>query len=186
MLFKTSVSVYAHIDCNSFYASCEVLRDPSLKGKCVCVGDQISIAASYEAKKFGITVGTPMWEAERILGDRLVKKPLDHPFYSQVSKRLMEYMEMRLGKIEIFSIDEFFADVTGMSDDYEAFAEELKQEVYRIIGIPVSVGISNTRLRAKMFGDVHKPFGTLVAFDTEDVEGILESLPVRDIPYIGR
>ncbi len=95
MFFKSSTSVYAHIDCNSFFASCEVLRNPALKGKCVCIGDQISIAASYEAKKFGVKTGTPMWEAERILGERLIKILPDHKFYSDVSKRLMCYMEKK-------------------------------------------------------------------------------------------
>lgn len=59
------------------------------------VGDQISIAASYEAKKFGVKTGTPMWEAERILGKRLIKILPDHKFYSDVSKRLMSYMEKK-------------------------------------------------------------------------------------------
>ena len=73
-----------------------------------------------------------------------------------------------------------------MSDDYEAFAEELKQEIYKSIGIPVSIGISNTRLRAKMFGDLHKPFGSFVSFDSEEIQAVFGTLPVREIPYIGK
>ncbi len=73
-----------------------------------------------------------------------------------------------------------------MSDDYETFAEELKHEIYKSIGIPVSIGISNTRLRAKMFGDLHKPFGSFVSFDSEEIQGVFEALPVREIPYIAK
>lgn len=74
-----------------------------------------------------------MWEAERILGKRLVKILPDHRFYSDISKRLMGYLETKFGKIEVFSIDELFADITNMSDDYVLFAEELKHDIYRTI-----------------------------------------------------
>lgn len=186
MLFLTSTSVYAHIDCNSFFAACEVLRNPALKGKCVCIGDQISIAASYEAKRFGIKTGTPMWEAERILGHRLIKILPDHTFYGEVSAQLMTFLKKRFGTIEPFSIDELFVPMTGLSDDYGVFAEEIKHEIRKVIGIPVSIGVSNTRLRAKMFGEFRKPFGSFVSFDTPEIETIFSHLPVRDIPYIAR
>lgn len=112
MLFHQSECIYAHIDCNSFFASCEIYRNPKLRGRPVCVGDQLIIAASYEAKVHGIKTGSPMWEAEKILGKNLVKILPDHAFYSKVSKSLMGYMAELVGKIEQFSIDEFFTDVT--------------------------------------------------------------------------
>ncbi len=186
MYFQSSRHIYAHIDCNSFYASCEVLRDPSLQGKCIIVGDQITIAASYEAKRLGIRVGTPFWEAERMIGKWLVKKLPDHAFYRSISDRLMSYLSVRLGKLEIFSIDETFAEVTGMASEYTAFAEKLKIDIHHDIGIPVSIGISTTRIRAKMLGDLHKPYGTTIEFDREDIESIWKRLPVREIPFIGR
>lgn len=186
MIFHTSKHIFAHIDCNSFYASCEVLRDPSLKGKCVCVWDQIVIAASYEAKKYGVKTGTPLWEAERMLGKKLVKRIPDHSWYRQVSERLMQYLTAKLGKIEVFSIDELFAEVTGIAGDYEEFANSLKEEILHDIGIPVSIGISNTRIRAKMFGDLRKPFGSFVEFDTPEIESLFRTLGVTEIPYIAR
>jgi len=186
MIFHTSKHIFAHIDCNSFYASCEVLRDPSLKGKYVAVGDQIVIAASYECKRLGIKVGTPIWETRRILGKKLIMKPPDHAWYRQVSDRMMGYLSGRFWKIEVFSIDELFVEVTWFASDYAEFAETIKKEIYHDIGIPVSIGISNTRLRAKMFGDLRKPFGSLVEFDTKEVESILQSLQVTEIPYIAR
>lgn len=186
MIFHTSKHIFAHIDCNSFYASCEVLRDPSLKGKYVAVWDQIIIAASYECKRLGIKVGTPIWEAQRILGKKLIMKQPDHAWYRQVSERMMNYLSGRFWKIEVFSIDELFVEVTWLAPDYAEFAETIKKEIYHDIGIPVSIGISNTRLRAKMFWDLRKPFGSFVEFDTKEVESILQSLPVTEIPYIAR
>ena len=70
MLFKTSTHIYAHIDCNAFFASCEVLRNPALRGKMVLVGGDIIVAASYEAKRVGIKTGMRSWEARRITGDK--------------------------------------------------------------------------------------------------------------------
>lgn len=186
MIFHTSKTLYAHIDCNSFYASCEVLRDPSLRWKPIIVGDQITIAASYEAKRLGIKVGTPFWEAERVVKKDLVKKHPDHKFYREISERLMGYLATKLGKLEIFSIDETFATVSGMAREYNAFAESLKLDIYHDIGIPVSIGISNTRIRAKMFWDLHKPFGTTVLWDRDEVESVYKNLAIREVPFIGR
>ena len=67
MIFKTSKKLFAHIDADSFFASCEILRNPILKNKCVCVGSEVIIAANYNAKKRGIKVGTPAWQAREIL-----------------------------------------------------------------------------------------------------------------------
>ncbi len=186
MIFHTSRHIYAHIDCNSFYASCEVLRDPSLKGKFVAVGDQIVIAASYECKKLGIRVGTPLWEARRMLWKKLIVRLPDHAWYRQVSERLMKYLTDKLGNIEVFSIDELFVELTHIPGRYDNFAESLKEEIYHDIGIPVSIGISNTRLRAKMFGDLNKPFWSYVDFHTPDIEDLFRTLPVTEIPYIAR
>jgi DNA polymerase V len=163
-----------------------VLRDPALRWQCVCVWDQIIIAASYEAKRYGIKTGTPLWEAKRMLGKKLIMKQPDHAWYRQVSERLMKYLTDKLGTIEIFSIDELFAELTNISGRYDDFAEQLKEEIYHDIGIPVSIGISNTRLRAKMFGDLNKPFGSYVDFDTSDIEALFKTLAVTEVPYIAK
>lgn len=191
MAFRPSSRIYAHVDCNSFFASCEVFRNPRLKGKCVCVGDQIVIAATYEAKRRGVKTGTPMWEAERMLSGALVKIIPDHAFYSEMSRRLMSYVTSVVGPVEQFSIDEFFADVTGLADaktqaGYGRFAEKLKSDILREVGLAVSVGVGHTRIRAKMFSEINKPFGCFVAFDREEVEELFSELPLREIPYIGR
>ena len=120
-----------------------------------------------------------------MLGKKMVQKIPDHVFYRQVSDRIMNYLSKKLGPVEVFSIDELFVEVTGMAKDYAAFAEQIKMDIYRDIGMSVSVGISNTRIRAKMFGDLYKPFGSFVAFDTREIEGVFRKLEVREVPYIG-
>lgn len=73
-----------------------------------------------------------------------------------------------------------------MSGDYEEFAETIKNEIYRDIGIPVSIGIANARIRTKMFGDLRKPFGSFVEFDTTEIEQVFQALAVTEIPYIAK
>ncbi len=82
----------------------------------------------------------------------------------------MQYLTTKLGKIEVFSIDELFAELTNISGRYDDFVESLKEEIYHDIGIPVSIGVSNTRIRAKMFGDLNKPYGSYVDFNVESIE----------------
>lgn len=103
----------------------------------------------------------------------------------------MGYMVEVVGDIEQFSVDEFFTEVTALADSrteggYERLAEKLKTDIYRDVGLPVSVGISNTRIRAKMFSEIHKPFGSYVSFDKTDIENLFSDLPVREVPYIAR
>lgn len=121
-----------------------------------------------------------------MLGKKLILKSPDHSWYRQVSERLMKYLTDKLGKIEVFSIDELFAELTDIPGGYADFAESLKEEIYHDIGIPVSIGISNTRIRAKMFGDLNKPFGSYVDFNTSDIEELFKTLPVTEVPYIAR
>lgn len=191
MAFKCSNEIYAHVDCNSFFASCEVHRNPSLKWKPVCVWDQICIAASYEAKKYWVKVGTPMWEAERIFGKNLVKIIPDHEFYSVLSQKLMSYVRDKIWNIEVFSVDEFFVNITNIwipetQDDYKKLAEKIKQDIYKDIWLPVSVGIANTRIKAKIFSDLRKPFGTFVWLDSEVISGVYKALKVTEVPYIAK
>lgn len=191
MSFRASSRVYAHVDCNSFFASCEVFRNPSLRGKCVCVGDQIVIAASYEAKRRGVKTGTPMWEAERLIPTGFVRILPDHAFYVLMSSKLMAHVAAIVGKVEPFSVDEFFADVTDFADTrttdgYFRFAENLKATIYREVGLKTSIGIGHSRIRAKMFSEINKPFGSFAAFSPDTVESLFSRLPVREIPFIAR
>ena len=190
MKFSVSKKVYAHVDCNSFFASCEVLRDPSLSWKCVCVWQQIILAATYEAKKFGIKTWTPIWEAKAILWDRWIYLNPDHIWYSEVSKSFMNFLRENSLEINIFSIDEAFIDITWFDKLYKCsyveFARNFKERIKKEIGIPVSIWISNTRIRAKIFSEINKPLWEFVWLLDEDVEEIFNKLKISDIPFIWR
>ncbi len=191
MIFKTSKEIYAHIDANCFFVSCERIRNPSLCGKFVVVAGDIVIAASYECRKFQIKVGTPIWEAEQILGKRLIKIRPDLRYYAEISGKFMDFLASKSLAIEPFSIDEAFIHITGIPErthggDCEAYSNDLKTEILQKIGIPVSVGIANTRIKSKIFSDINKPFWHWVGLDDDKEEIAFKKLPVREVPFIGK
>ena len=108
MIFKTSREIYGHIDCNCFFVSCERLRRPELQGKMVVVGGDIIVAASYECRKFGVSVGTPLWRAREILGPKLICIKPDLHYYTQISRAFLSFLEEKSLFVEPFSIDEAF------------------------------------------------------------------------------
>ena len=82
MYFNASKQLFAHIDCDCFFASCEMFRDPRLKNKCVCIGGDIIITANYKARTYGVKVGTPIWVARKMIPEReLVMLPPDMNLY---------------------------------------------------------------------------------------------------------
>ena len=190
MEFNVSKQLFAHIDCDCFYASCEVMRDPRLADKCVCVGWDIIITSNYKARKYWVKVWTPIWEAERLIPKKdFVMLPPDMSFYWQTSDRMNSYLSQWSNGIERFSIDESWADITGipfykwMTDrDFSLF---LQREIKQKIGIPVSIGVSNTRLRAKILSEIHKPMGVCVWPDSYSFLDNAGRLDFGDIPFIG-
>lgn len=144
MRFKTSKKLWFHVDCDSFFAACEILRHPELKENYVCVGGDIIIAASYNAKALGIKVGTPIWEARRILPAKKTHYfAPDISYYSEISQKLMVFLREYSEKIEIFSIDEAFCDMTGIPECFKMdawdYALFLQKKILDEIGISVTV-----------------------------------------------
>ena len=190
MEFNVSKQIFAHIDCDCFYASCEVMRDPKLTDKCVCVWGDIIITSNYKARKYGVKVGTPIWEAERLIPKKdFILLPPDMSYYGKMSDRLTQYLSQWSNGIERFSIDELWADITGIArykglSEY-GFSQFLQAEVLRKIGIPVSIGVSNTRLRAKILSEIHKPLGICVGTTSEDFLKNAGGLDFGDIPFVG-
>lgn len=190
MILRTSRDIYAHIDCNCFFVSCECLRRPELKGKYVVVGGDLIIAASYPCRKIGIGVGTPIWQAQSLLGDKLIQVRPDLAYYTQISRQFLAFLELHTLEVEVFSIDEAFVRITGIPElehngDIEEWAETMKKRILASIGIPVSIGVANTRIKAKIFSDINKPFWVFIGLDHEDENTLFYKLPVRDIPFIG-
>lgn len=191
MILKASHELYAHIDCNCFFVSCERLRRPELRGRMVAVAGDIIVSASYECRTYGVGVTTPIWKAREILGPDLVCVRPDLAYYSKISREFLEFLGTKGLSVEPFSIDEAFVRFTGIPEcthggDYEAFVSELRDEILARIGIPVSIGLSNTRIKAKILSDINKPFGVCVGLDQEDEDRYFQSLPVRAVPFIGK
>ncbi|QIZ67762.1 DNA polymerase IV [Geobacillus subterraneus] len=181
-----------HVDANSFFASCEIARDPSLQKKPVVVaGDPkerkgIVLAASYVAKQqFGIYTTMPLWEAKKRCPS-LVVRPPDFPLYREMSRRLFQWLERFSPVLERASIDEGYLDVTGRMPTVHplALARHIQQELLERLSIPVSIGIAPNKFLAKMASDRKKPLGITV-LRKRDIPSVLWPLPVEQMHGVG-
>jgi DNA polymerase-4 len=175
-----------HADADSFYASVEQRDDPALRGRPVIVGGGVVLAASYEAKAFGIR--TPMGEihARRLCPQAIVVRPRMEA-YSDASKAMFEVFRDTTPLVEGLSIDEAFLDVGGLrriSGTPSEIAARLRVDVRERVGIPVTVGVARTKFLAKVASGVAKPDGLLVV----PVDGeltFLHALPVERLWGVG-
>jgi DNA polymerase IV len=175
-----------HADVDSFYASVEQRDDPSLRGRPVIVGAGVVLAASYEAKAFGVR--TPMGgaQARRLCPHAVVVRPRMEA-YSQASKALFEVFDDTTPFVEGLSIDEAFLDVGGLrriSGTPVEIARRLRREVRERVGIPVTVGVARTKFLAKVASGVAKPDGLLVVPPDRELE-FLHELPVERLWGVG-
>ncbi|GAA0020205.1 Y-family DNA polymerase [Bradyrhizobium diazoefficiens] len=150
----------ALVDCNNFYASCERVFQPSLRGKPVIVlsnNDGCVIARSNEAKALGIGMGDP-WHLSKAKFEKagVVVRSSNYTLYGDMSARVMRTLSEFSSRMEIYSIDEAFLDLSGFDRDLEAHGHELRRTVLQWTGIPVSVGIAPTKLLAKVANRVAK------------------------------
>jgi len=181
----------AHVDCDAFYVSCEMVRHPELKGEPVCVlssQNAIVVAKSYDAKAMGISTGMPVWEARKIAPKALFFEA-DFRYYGQLSGKFFSILRRYSPDIEIYSIDEAFMDMNGIrilwGKSFQQLADEIRTAIEREVGITVSVGIANTRTLAKLASESNKPNGSMI-LPGKGIESFLSDLPVADIPGIGR
>jgi DNA polymerase-4 len=175
-----------HADVDSFYASVEQRDDPSLRGRPVIVGAGVVLAASYEAKAFGVR--TPMGgaQARRLCPHAIVVRPRMDA-YSEASKALFGVFEDTTPFVEGLSIDEAFLDVGGLrriSGSPTEIAVRLRREVLERVGLPVTVGVARTKFLAKVASGVAKPDGLLVV-PTDGELDFLHPLPVERLWGVG-
>ena len=153
-----------HLDADAFFASVEEALDPTLKGKPVVTGRERGIiaCANYVAKAQGITRGTSLFEAKRRC-PKLIILPNDYESYSLFSKRMFTIMRRYTPLVEEYSVDEAFADLTGLrrlhQGSYQQIAERIRDEVESSLGFTVSVGLSSTKVLAKICSKFRKPHG---------------------------
>ncbi len=178
-----------HIDGDAFFTSCEEAIHPELKGKPLITGGERGIVAcaSYPAKKMGIKRGVPLHEAKRICPN-LIVLPSDYETYSLFSRRMFGIMRRFTDQVEEYSIDEAFADITGMRralrSSYETIAATMQKEIERELGLTVSVGVSLTKVLAKVASKHRKPNGMTV-IPGRAIAFCLQDLPVEKIWGIG-
>jgi DNA polymerase V len=184
----------ALIDCNNFFASCEQVFQPQLAGKALVVlsnNDGNVIARSSEAKKLGIGMGVLTGSVrEFVLSDELQIRSSNYALYGDMSSRIMDILEELLPRIERYSIDEAFADVSGLSRErlVELF-RFVRHRVQRHTGIQVSIGVARTKTLAKAANRLAKFHpelaGVCVGMETESFGKTLEQMETRDVWGIG-
>lgn len=160
------MKIYALLDCNNFYASCERLFEPRLQGKPIVVlsnNDGCVIARSNEAKAIGIKMGEPVFKCELLIRQhKVVKKSANFALYGDLSNRVMQVIGELMGNeaVEVYSIDEAFIEIgdTGSCTPQQALviARNIQMQVERQVGIPVSIGIARTKLLAKAANKIAK------------------------------
>jgi len=179
-----------HVDLDAFYASVEVLKDPSLAGRPVVVGGAgsrgVVMSASYEARAFGIRNAMPAVRARRLCPDAVFLPP-DFGSYKAHSNRFREVLLAVTPLVEPISLDEAFLDVSGallLFGDPPAIARKVRREVLAEVGVRCSVGVGPNKLVAKLASKQAKPDG-LVVVRRDEVPAFLEPLPVRALWGIG-
>ena len=178
-----------HLDANAFFASVEQAVNPELKGKPVVVGKERGIvtAVSYEGKALGIKRGMTIAEVKRRFPQAVILES-DYEKYALFSQRMFEILRGFTPIVEEYSIDEAFADLKGLRRYYRASYEEIgyriKETIKKELGITVSVGISLTKVLAKIASNWIKPDG-LTLISGREIHHYLEKLPISEVWGIG-
>src|SRR5688500_8152500 len=175
-----------HADLDAFYASVEQLLDPTLRGKPIAVGGGVVLAASYEAKAFGVSGGMSGWKA-RELCPQLIFVGGHFEEYQRLGDAAINVLNDFTPLVERISIDEAFADVAGCTHLFGSpanIAQRIRQRVRTEIGLPISVGVARTKHLAKVASQVAKPDG-LVVVEPEREAAFLAPLPVGLIWGVG-
>lgn len=176
----------AHLDCDAFYATVELLRRPELQGKPVVVAGSgpraVVTTASYEARKFGVGSAMPASQARRLCPHAIVIPP-DFTAYRDKSRDVWRLVGERLEQLQRMGLDEAYADLTGVPKPLRVL-RELIAEVKTQTGIQISVGVGPSRLVAKCCSDLGKPAG-FVAMGREEACVRFAPAPTRRLPGIG-
>ncbi|MDD3807558.1 MAG: Y-family DNA polymerase [Candidatus Marinimicrobia bacterium] len=181
-------------DCNNFYVSCERVFNPSLEKKPVVVlsnNDGCIVARSNEAKRLGISMGTPLFKVREIVQQHAIAVySSNYALYADMSQRVMSVLAQRIPAMEIYSIDEAFLDLRGFPKDrLERHIRETREIVLQWTGIPISIGVASTKTLAKIANRAAKKkedYKGVCILDSEVIrEDCLKHTGVEDIWGIG-
>lgn len=187
--------VFSLVDCNNFYASCEKLFRPDLAGRPVIVlsnNDGAVVARSAEAKALGIKMGVPVFKIrDEIKRHRIVSFSSNYSLYADLSSRVMSSLEEMAPRVEVYSIDEAFLDLTGIEKviSLTDFGEAVRERIGRWIGITVCVGIAPTKTLAKLANHAAKSFpatrGVVDLTSPVRQKRLLSIMPVEEVWGVG-
>ena len=186
--------MFALVDCNNFYVSCERVFRPDLNGRPVVVlsnNDGCIISRSNEAKELGIRMGEPAFKiAEFLQKNKVEVFSSNYALYGDLSHRVMSTLSQFTPELEIYSIDEAFLSLAGLSVNWEEYGQKIRATILRNLGIPVSVGIAPTKVLAKVANHYAKKArekqGVWVLDSPERIEKALRKLAVDEVWGIGR
>ena len=187
-------SVIALVDCDSFFVSCEQKVNPELKGKAVCVlsgHGECVISRSREAKQLGIPMGIPTFKMTKEMKEKSILITASHGLYGEISDEVMAVLKSISPKVEEYSIDEAFVDLTGLERlykrNYFELAQMIRQEVFDKVDIPVSIGVSTSKSLAKLASDKAKNIkGGVFVVGSGKIETVLKNTSIDEIWGIGR
>ena len=186
--------VFALIDCNAFYVSCERVFNPKLNNRPVVAlsnNDGCIISRSKEAKALGIKMGVPLFKVKDIVEkEKVVVFSSNYTLYADMSRRVMNIISSSSPYTEIYSIDEAFVELSSLPIDYESYAHQLRQTILQHTGIPVSIGIASTKTLAKVANHKAKKDdslnGVCSLVNYNNIDRILELTEVGDVWGVGR
>lgn len=192
---QKDVTMFALADCNNFFVSCERVFRPDLHERPVIVlsnNDGCAIARSNEAKALGIKMGEPFFKIrDKVARHNIAVFSGNMALYGDMSQRVRWVLSDFAPSIEIYSIDEAFLDLRGVTDvDFDAYAKEISAKCWKYTSIPVSVGIAPTKTLAKIASKLCKQYpklkGGCYMYRHQDIEKVLRKYPIEDVWGIGR
>ncbi len=187
--------MYALVDCNNFFVSCERVFRPELEGKAVVVlsnNDGCVVSRSNESKAMGIKMGTPFFKVKHLVDNgALIACSSNYALYGDLSSRVMSILAEEAPKIEVYSIDEAFLILDGLTEQQmESLCRKLIAKIRKWVGIPISIGIAPTKTLAKVAGTFAKKYkgyrGCCMINTPEKIHKALELIPIGDVWGIGR
>tara|TARA_Y100000996_G_scaffold123248_1_gene92781 strand:+ start:409 stop:1668 length:1260 start_codon:yes stop_codon:yes gene_type:complete len=186
--------IFALIDCNAFYVSCERVFNPKLNNKPVVAlsnNDGCIIARSKEAKALGIKMGVPLFKVKDIVEkENVIVFSSNYTLYADMSRRVMNIISEFAPSIEVYSIDEAFIELTNMNVDYESYVRQMRKVILQYTGIPVSIGIASTKTLTKVANHIAKDDESLEGVCSlvkhENLDQVLEDTNVADVWGVGR
>lgn len=188
--------VFALIDCNNFFVSCERLFRPELEGKPVVVlssNDGCAISRSNEAKNLGVPMGAPVFKYRQLFEQHsIVRFSANFELYGDISRRIIQILTTVTPRNEVYSVDESFLDLSQLPiEDYEAWGKVVRQRILEWVGIPVSIGIAPSKTLAKLANERAKKLErlggvlSLAGLPEKLQRPYLESVPVETVWGVG-